>query len=647
MLLWLGQIYTTAATVDTDQIDYQPDTTATIDGSGFLSGETVELQVLNLTTPTDVGAEHDPWTTNADVNGNFETTWYVTADETNQTLELTATGLTSGMVAQRVFTDSATVTPANANISADTAADGASPAWTTLGNIKVAENNKGDFSAGTGVTLVIKSPTGWQFNTAATPKTTISGPEITAASTAVTDASTFTVTVTVTGNSKFQDIFTISGVQIMPTTGSTLSTGLHLYHPVANGGNWNINGISASSDGSSGTSFGGLTETAGAFAGYSISGNSSTTAGTSQNLTIQKVDQFGNAVNDRTTKTLTFSGLGSVGSNNPKINNATTAFTSGVSVAFNSSGLATTTISLIPYKAETATLDVTDGTQTSAAVGGGLALAVSAKTSSKLAFTSSAVTVLIGMTSANITVQRQDQFGNPVTAEGTRTVTLSSSSTGTVTFIPASLSIASGSSSATFTYTDTMFGTPTITVASSGLTSGTQQETITKPVPVAGSNTILRYPTKGVKVPVATLLSNDTAGFIAGVSANSANGGTVTLSQGWVYYTPATGFTNVDMFTYTLQDALGSTAVGTVTVAIMVDNNPGQSLTITDLGNGSFLINGDGIPGLIYRLQYAVSLSPAHWTNLPNSSLTANSVGSFQFTDTSVSGGRYYRSIYP
>jgi hypothetical protein len=82
-------------------------------------------------------------------------------------------------------------------------------------------------------------------------------------------------------------------------------------------------------------------------------------------------------------------------------------------------------------------------------------------------------------------------------------------------------------------------------------------------------------------------------------------------------------------------------------VAIMVDNNPGQSLTITDLGNGSFLINGDGIPGLTYRLQYAVSLSPANWTNLPNSSLTANSVGSFQFTDTSVSGGRYYRSIYP
>jgi hypothetical protein len=51
MLLLISQTLTTAATVSTDQIDYQPDTTATIDGSGFLPGETVELQVLNLTTP--------------------------------------------------------------------------------------------------------------------------------------------------------------------------------------------------------------------------------------------------------------------------------------------------------------------------------------------------------------------------------------------------------------------------------------------------------------------------------------------------------------------------------------------------------------------------------------------------------------------
>ena len=498
-----SQTLITAATVSTDQIDYQPDTTATIDGSGFLPGETVELQVLNLTTPSDTGPEHDPWSTNADVNGDFETTWYVTSDEINQILQLTATGLTSGLVAQRVFADSAILTPANASISADTAASAASPAWTTLGNIKVAENNKADFSAGTGVTLILKAPTGWQFNTAATPTTTFSGPEITAANTAVSDASTLTVTVTVTDNKKYQDLFTISGIQVRPINGNPLSTGLHIYRPSTGGGTFIINGITTSTDGSSGTSFGLLTETVGAFAGYAVSGTHSTTAGTSQNLTIQKVDQSGDPVNNSNTVTLTFSGLGSVGSNNPKINGATTAFSSGVSVAFNSSGLATTTLSLIPYKAETATLNVTDGTQTSASVSGGLALTVSATAASKLAFTTSAVTVTVGVASGNITVQRQDQFGNPVTAEGTRTATLSSSSTGTVTFIPASLSIASGSSSANFTYTDTKSDTPTITAAStspSTITSATQSETVTKATPIISGVTASQGITYGTTI---------------------------------------------------------------------------------------------------------------------------------------------------
>jgi hypothetical protein len=100
----------------------------------------------------------------------------------------------------------------------------------------------------------------------------------------------------------------------------------------------------------------------------------------------------------------------------------------------------------------------------------------------QLAFTTAAVTTTAGVASGNITVQRQDAGGNPVTTESsTRTVTLTSSSSGTVTFNPTSLSIANGSSSASFTYTDTKAGTPTITAAStspSTITSATQQETV-------------------------------------------------------------------------------------------------------------------------------------------------------------------------
>src|SRR5205823_5376599 len=46
-----------------------------------------------------------PWTVTADTNGNFTTTWYVTPDEAGMTLHLTATGLSSGLVAQETFTD--------------------------------------------------------------------------------------------------------------------------------------------------------------------------------------------------------------------------------------------------------------------------------------------------------------------------------------------------------------------------------------------------------------------------------------------------------------------------------------------------------------------------------------------------------------
>ena len=130
--------------------------------------------------------------------------------------------------------------------------------------------------------------------------------------------------------------------------------------------------------------------------------------------------------------------------------------------------------------------------------------------------------------------------------------------------------------------------------------------------PVAGSVTISRYPTQGVKVSLATLLASDSDAdgdpLTINVSSTSAYGGTITVSNGWVFYTPTAGFTNADSFTYTVTDGHGGSAIGTVTVAIAVDNSPGQNLVITSLGGGSFLINGSGIPGRTYRMQSTDSL---------------------------------------
>ena len=85
--------------------------------------------------------------------------------------------------------------------------------------------------------------------------------------------------------------------------------------------------------------------------------------------------------------------------------------------------------------------------------------------------------------------------------------------------------------------------------------------------------------------------------------------------------------------------------MGTVTVAIQVNNAPSQNLVITDLGGGSFHISGSGIPGYTYRLQYSDSASPFDWQEL--ASKTADSTGAFEYTDSSGGPTRLYRTVYP
>src|SRR5205085_12026630 len=132
----------------TGMLDYPPNSAALNAGTGFAVGETVQLQVVHTDgTPSPGDA---PWFVvdgaasdrDGKVDGNFQTTWYVGQDCAGATLELTARGLSSGAVAQWVFTDSVTVTPASggANLSADKAANATSPQYTTLGNIVIAES---------------------------------------------------------------------------------------------------------------------------------------------------------------------------------------------------------------------------------------------------------------------------------------------------------------------------------------------------------------------------------------------------------------------------------------------------------------------------------------------------------------------------
>src|SRR4051812_40196621 len=157
---------------------------------------------------------------------------------------------------------SITVTPASGGsaISADTAGIGGSGTWTTLGAITISEAKKSDIGSGV-ASLVLKAPAGFEFNTASTPSISwASGQDITAATILVSDSSTLTISLTVSGTSGFDTlVIGNTGLQIRPTLGGPVATGKHIYRPTSGGGNASLSGVTSSSDGSSGSNFGTLT----------------------------------------------------------------------------------------------------------------------------------------------------------------------------------------------------------------------------------------------------------------------------------------------------------------------------------------------------------------------------------------------------
>ncbi|HSU54486.1 MAG TPA: hypothetical protein VLT36_10530, partial [Candidatus Dormibacteraeota bacterium] len=163
-----------------------------------------------------------------------------------------------------------TVTGASggAGISADTAVSGGTAAWTTLGPIRIDEGAKGDFAAGSGVTLVLKAPAGFEFNTSSIPSISFAaGADITGASVAINNPTTITATFTVSGTGSKNDVLTIgnTGLQVRPVQAAPLPAALHLYRPSSGGGTATIAGVTTSTDGSSGSNFGSLSEAAGSF----------------------------------------------------------------------------------------------------------------------------------------------------------------------------------------------------------------------------------------------------------------------------------------------------------------------------------------------------------------------------------------------
>ena len=170
--------------------------------------------------------------------------------------------------------------------------------------------------------------------------------------------------------------------------------------------------------------------------------------------------------------------------------------------------------------------------------------------------------------------------------------------------------------------------------------------------PIANPDTIYRFASGGVRVNVGGLLANDTdpdgdSLTIIGVSPNSAAGGTVGLTNNWIYYAPPGGSANGDTFTYIVSDGHCGTDVGTVTVQIKADNPQPLTFAIANPGDGFIRLTFDGIPGYTYRIEYTDDLSNPDWQTLNTE--TADSFGVCQFVDGSLTNApaRFYRAVWP
>ncbi|NBB24499.1 tandem-95 repeat protein [Porphyrobacter sp. SLTP] len=159
-------------------------------------------------------------------------------------------------------------------------------------------------------------------------------------------------------------------------------------------------------------------------------------------------------------------------------------------------------------------------------------------------------------------------FGTPITLASGALLTVQSS--GAYVYNPNGQFEAlrpgeNGNDSFTFTVSDgSLTDTATISVTIAGRNE----------VPIAGNDTLSMTGNTPITITAASLLTNDsdpdgtptTAITLTGVGG--ATNGTVSLDAGSITFTPNTGYTGPASFTYTIQDADGATATGTVNITV-------------------------------------------------------------------------------
>jgi Concanavalin A-like lectin/glucanases superfamily/Bacterial Ig domain/FG-GAP-like repeat/Regulator of chromosome condensation (RCC1) repeat/Immunoglobulin domain/IPT/TIG domain len=175
--------------------------------------------------------------------------------------------------------------------------------------------------------------------------------------------------------------------------------------------------------------------------------------------------------------------------------------------------------------------------------------------------------------------------------------------------------------------------------------------------PVANPDAITTASNTPAMFAAAKLALNDTDVdgdplTVIGVSASSAQGGTVSLALGMVTYTPPVDFVGNDTFTYTISDGQGRTAVGTVMATVGSGGTVALNIVFGPvIIGGNFIVSFAGIPGLTYTIEASSNLA-GPWTKVANIAAPTTDQGSgigvFSFTEP-VNGNstRFYRTVYP
>ncbi len=386
--------------VATDKPDYPPRSTAQISGSGFAPGEIIQLQVLNLTTPGDNGPEHDAWQITNGVDGNFQATWYVTDNEANQTLRLTATGLTSGLTAQMTFTDAAKTWVGGA--SAAPSDWGTDANWSPIG---VPANN--DNVTIPAVTFSPILTNGQSFTIHGL--TVQSGATLTINSGASLVASgqdpVITGTINTAGILNFgaRNLNAASDTGTINVSGGTV-TANDVNETAMNfnisGGSVNVHNYSANT-----VMSGGLLQSAGSFTPNTISATGGTVQLTASG-NVPVLAYYNLEISGGTSKLagdLTIAG-------NLTIDTGSKLNLNGNSASVNSLTLGGVIQSAGNYNQSNVSTYI---------AGAATSITVSAGAPTKLAFTTQPVNTTAGSTMANVVVQVQDANGNPVAQPGT------------------------------------------------------------------------------------------------------------------------------------------------------------------------------------------------------------------------------------